>query len=106
VSQKKNKYKGNKMSKRRVLKVHLEGGEKHEHITKMIWADPESIEDRHESTKAQMVEFVTKNPEGAYVYDAPTKTRVLLGVVKANPPYVRTYRDGEWQDNLLALPRY
>lgn len=94
------------MAKRRIIKVHLEGGEKHQHITKMVWHHPDSPSDRTESTKAQMVTFVNNNPKETYVYDAPTKTRVLVGVVKADPPYVRTYRDGEWQDNLLNLPRY
>ncbi len=94
------------MAKRRILKIHLEGGEKHEHIAKMIWADPDLISDKYESTRAQIVTFVVNNPGKAYVYDAPTETRVMVEVVKANPPYVRTHRDGEWQDNLLNLPRY
>ena len=94
------------MAKRRIVKIHLEGGTKHEHIAKMIWYDPSTPDDRYESTRAQMVSFVTNNPRQAYVYDAGTSTRVLVGVVKADPPYVRTYRDGEWQDNLLHLPEY
>jgi hypothetical protein len=31
---------------------------------------------------------------------------VAVGVVDASPPYIRTYADGNWTDNLLALPRY
>lgn len=33
-------------------------------------------------------------------------TTLLVGVVNANPPYIRTYADKGWTDNLLYLPRY
>lgn len=94
------------MAKRRVVKIHLVGGKYHRHIAKMIWYNPSSPDDRYESTRAQMVTFVRNNPGEAYVYDSPTKTRVIIKVVNANPPYVRTKKDGEWQDNLLHLPKY
>lgn len=29
-----------------------------------------------------------------------------VGLVDGNPPYLRTYADKEWNDNLLALPRF
>lgn len=92
---------------RRIIKIHLEGGEYHEHITKVIWIDPQvSPAARVESTKAQMVTFINANPRQAFVYDKPTDSRVLVGVVNAQTPYIRTYRDDEWQDNLLSLERY
>lgn len=95
------------MSKRRVTKIHLTGGEWHEHIEKMIWNDPETPDKHFESTREQMVNFVNNNPNGsAYVYDVPTQKRVSIGAVNATPPYVRTYADGEWQDNLLSLEGY
>lgn len=31
---------------------------------------------------------------------------VRVGVVNATPKYIRTYADGTWTDNLLALPRF
>jgi hypothetical protein len=31
---------------------------------------------------------------------------VKVGVVNADPPYIRTHADGKWTDNLLALPTY
>jgi hypothetical protein len=31
---------------------------------------------------------------------------VNVGVVNATPPYIKTYADEVWTDNLLALPRY
>jgi hypothetical protein len=31
---------------------------------------------------------------------------VRVHVVNAHPPYLQTYADGVWTDNLLALPRF
>jgi hypothetical protein len=31
---------------------------------------------------------------------------VQVLVVNANPPYLRTHADGQWSNNLLALPRF
>ncbi len=33
-------------------------------------------------------------------------SRILPRVADADPPDIRTYADGVWTDNLLALPRY
>jgi hypothetical protein len=53
-----------------------------------------------------MVDFLTKNPGDAYVSDGTRS--VTVGVVRPEnrPPYIRTYADGVWTDNLLALPRF
>lgn len=37
---------------------------------------------------------------------ADGSTYVKVGVVSGNPKYIRTYADGRWSDNLLALPLY
>jgi hypothetical protein len=34
------------------------------------------------------------------------KNTVAVLVVDSSPPYLRTYADGKWTDNLLALPKY
>ena len=31
---------------------------------------------------------------------------VMVGTVDGTPKYLRTYANGKWTDNLLALPRY
>ena len=86
-----------------VIAVHMVGGERHEHIANLRWrTDGET--DHHESTRTQMVTFLESNPGQAYVTDG-TMT-ASIGVVNATPKYVRTYADGVWTDNLLALPRY
>jgi hypothetical protein len=56
-----------------------------------------------EATITGMVKFIN---EGHSVKVSDGKTRVDVGVVEANPPYIRTYADKKWSDNLLALPRY
>jgi hypothetical protein len=92
---------------RRIIEIHLEGSERHQHITNVVWIDPRiSPTSRVESTKQQMVDFINDNPGQTFVYDEPTRTKVLVGVVDSTPPYIRTYRDNEWQDNLLDLKKY
>lgn len=92
---------------RRIIAVHLEGGEYHKHITKAIWIDPQiSTIEKIESTKEQMVAFIDDNPGQAYVYDESICTKILVGVVRAVMPYICTYRDKKWQDNLLNLESY
>jgi hypothetical protein len=44
--------------------------------------------------------------EGGKAYVVVGSLRVEVRVVNATPPYVQTYADGAWMDNLLALPRY
>jgi hypothetical protein len=51
-----------------------------------------------------MVDFLRQSPGQAFVSDGVRN--VLVGVVDATPKYVRTYADGVWTDNLLALPKY
>ncbi|MEN4450123.1 DUF3892 domain-containing protein [Mycobacterium sp. SM3041] len=42
----------------------------------------------------------------AYVYEAGRQVRVGVVTPQVGPKYLRTYADGVWTDNLLALPRY
>lgn len=51
-----------------------------------------------------MVEFI-KNKNGI-VKVKDGSSDVDVGVVEASPPYIRTYADGKWTNNLLALPRF
>jgi hypothetical protein len=50
-----------------------------------------------------MVDWIDQGGE-AWVTDGRRSVRIR--VVRAHPPYIRTYADGVWSDNLLALPRY
>lgn len=80
------------------------GGRRHEHITDVQWRNPGSGE-TGQSTKATMVDWIKNENGDARVRDNPGND-VKVGVVDGNPPYIRTYADGVWSDNLLALPRF
>jgi hypothetical protein len=71
----------------------------HEHISDLRWWQPG---DTGECTRAAMVDFINKG-NAVFVQGLPD---AQVGVVKATPPYVRTYADGTWTNNLLSLPRF
>ena len=79
-------------------------GSRHEHITEVLWENPSSA-DTGQSTKATMVDWIEEKGGDARVRDGNGHD-VKVGVVKATSPYIRTYADGVWTDNLLALPRF
>lgn len=87
----------------RITAIHMVGAEHHQHIAEMKWANPTDGSTGASSREA-MVKFIRDDSGEAYV-DGPTK-RAYLRVREATPPYVQTYADGTWTDNLLALPRY
>jgi hypothetical protein len=80
------------------------GGSAHEHITSVQWRNSNDGKSGS-STKAEMVTWIRDKSGDARVRDARGND-VSVGVVDANPPYIRTYADGIWTDNLLALPRF
>lgn len=84
----------------KIIAVHMEGGERHEHIAEVKWVEATK---EGQSTRAKMVEFIEGGGK-AYVTDGANT--VDVGVVNATPKYIRTYADGKWTDNLLALPRF
>jgi Protein of unknown function (DUF3892) len=87
-----------------VTEIHMSlGGSAHQHIADVRWRNATSGE-IGESSRAKMVEFIDGGGV-ARVRDARGDD-VAVGVVKATPPYIRTYADGIWTDNLLSLPPY
>lgn len=86
-----------------VTAIHQEGGYGHEHITSVQWRDP-ADGNTGQSSKAEMVDWIKHKKGDARVTDGVNTVQV--GVVDASPPYIRTYADGKWTDNLLALPRF
>jgi hypothetical protein len=85
-----------------VTHVRLAGGDGHEHISEVRWANP-TTGASGQSSGARMVEWINSGGE-AFVSSGARVLRV--GVVNALPPYIRTYADQVWTDNLLALPRF
>ena len=81
------------------------GGTKHEHITELKWKNT-TTSSEGSSTRQTIVDWLDKEGNQAIVTDGTTT--VYVGVVRPNTEsaYVRTYADGVWKDNLLALPRY
>ena len=57
-----------------------------------------------ETSRAGMVDWIRNKNGQAFVADGTRS--VWVGVVDANPPYIRTHADGAWTDNLLALPTF
>jgi hypothetical protein len=86
-----------------IVKVHMVGGARHEHIASVGWRNPEDGK-TGESTRLVVVDWIENNSGVAKVSDGINT--VSVGVVNANTPYLRTHADGKWTDNLLALPRY
>jgi hypothetical protein len=87
-----------------VTAVHMTGGTRHEHIATVQWTNPDTGV-TGESTRETMVDWIRNKHGVAHVHGSDGSVS-RVGVVNANPPYIRTYADGDWNDNLLALPRY
>ena len=74
---------------------------RHEHITHLgnqpnwLW------------TREDVIKSIEAKTNTFYVLDDRTKKRAEVGVVRPDhgAPYLRTYADGVWNDNLLALKR-
>ena len=82
--------------------VHMEGGNHHEHIAEVKW-----LNDMGKSGQSQRAQIVTWLQQGGnFAKVARGQGSVPVGVVEARVPYLRTYADNTWTDNLLALPKY
>jgi len=89
----------------RFTAIRLSGGTSHEHIVHLWWTNP-STGKTGDNTRAQLVDWIENENGKAYVEDA-AGNRADVGVVEPayGPKYLRTYADGKWTNNLLALPR-
>lgn len=85
----------------RVTCINLSGGSLHEHITHIGNSTvPWKL------TVPDAINRINNAIDSFYVIDPTTGKRADVKVV--NPangrPYLRTYADGVWRDNLLSLP--
>lgn len=87
-----------------ITHVHMNSGVRHEHIVEVRWRNPDT-NDTGTSTREAVVTWLRES-DGNQAYVSDRTRRVFVGVVNASPPYIRTYADGVWTDNLLALPRF
>jgi hypothetical protein len=86
-----------------ITEVQMSGGSGHSHIASVRWRNPQGGKCGSSNVET-MVEWLGEAGNTAYVRHGASDVRV--GVVKTRPPYLRSYADGEWSDNLLALPRF
>jgi hypothetical protein len=87
-----------------ITSIHMEGGTEHQHIASVTWKNPETGA-TGESTRGAMVKWIRDEKGVAHVHGTDGSIS-QVGVVEATPPYIRTHADGDWNDNLLTLPRY
>ncbi|MHB1486585.1 MAG: DUF3892 domain-containing protein [Acidimicrobiales bacterium] len=81
---------------------HMVGGSKHEHIDEVKWENRGDGKSGKFS-RAEMVKWIEGGGDARV---AKSTSYVKVRVVDAIPKYIRTYADGIWTDNLLALPEY
>jgi hypothetical protein len=75
---------------------------RHEHIAEVRWRNPADGA-TGASSRAVMVDWINEGND-AWVQDGAGGVRV--GVVHGSPPYLRTFADGVYTNNLLSLPTY
>lgn len=85
-----------------ITAIHMVGSGGHDRISELKWRNPGTGQ-TGATSRAGMVAFVRENPSGAYV-EGPQ--RAYLRVREASPPFVQTYADNTWTNNLLSLSRY
>jgi len=88
-----------------ITAIRLSGGTGHEHIVRLWWTNTYDGS-TGDNSRAEIVSWIENQNGKAYVEDSRGH-RVNVGVVTPTygPKYLRTYADGVWTDNLLALPR-
>ncbi|MGD0447482.1 MAG: DUF3892 domain-containing protein [Candidatus Dormibacteria bacterium] len=74
----------------------------HEHIGEIRWLDSS----HSTSNTMSMARSIAWLREGNKLFVAGDKGPAEVRVVDATPPHLRTVADGNYTDNLLALPRY
>ncbi|MGE8451154.1 MAG: DUF3892 domain-containing protein [Pseudomonadales bacterium] len=74
-------------------------GRQYEHITHIG-----NSANQWRLARAEAVLRIEQKTEAFYTVDAGTGRRAYIGVVRiaGREPYLRTYADGKWNDNLLA----
>ena len=89
----------------RITDIRQEDGKGHEHIVRLWWTNPATGQDSN-STRAAIVSWIENENGKAYTEDGQgNRADVLVVTPTHGEKYLRTYADGRWTDNLLALPR-
>jgi hypothetical protein len=85
-----------------VIARRMAGGQGHEHISMLRWTNGQETKN---STRADMVTWV-KGGGQAYVSAGGYTAYLRVRESSTGTEYVQTYADGDWKDNLLALPTF
>ena len=89
----------------RFTHIRQSGGTAHEHIVRLWWTNPATGK-TGDNTRAENVSWIENENGKAYVEDVTGhRADVLVITPSYGEKYLRTYADGRWTDNLLALPR-
>ncbi|MWB99037.1 DUF3892 domain-containing protein [Agromyces seonyuensis] len=74
----------------------------HQSIVSYKWTSPGEA---GTTDKPTLVQWVENNGE-AYVGTGANRVRVGVVREQGTQPYLRTYADGKWSNNLLSLPEF
>jgi len=95
-----------------VIAIQMEEGYNHlQHINKLRWVkvnkpgDPATTQPK-DNTRAEMYDFVKKNPNVAFAISRNDRKWAYLDAVDEPAHYVKTKPDSTKSDNLLSLPRF
>ena len=89
-----------------ITHIRLSGTSKlHEHITSYKW---KNVADSTTGTsdKPTMVDWIDKKSGSAYVGGGAGRANVGTVHPDGSLPYLRTYADGKWSNNLRSLPTF
>lgn len=78
----------------------------HEHITHVRWVDVNDSAKTGTNTRRDIVDWIN---DGGVAHVGTGSSRAQVGVVEpggGRDAYLRTYADGYWTNNLLALPQF
>jgi hypothetical protein len=88
-----------------ITAIRLGEGKAHEHPTEVRWRSASTS--AGQSTREAIVDWLSVSSANQAVVADGSKCVPVLVVRPVNQaPYVRTYADGVWTDNLLALPTF
>jgi hypothetical protein len=89
-----------------ITHIRLSGiAQAHQYITDYKWRSDDTGE-VNSTSKRGMVEWLDKPGAAAYVSSGTARATVAVIRPEGQDPYLRTYADGVWNDNLLSLPHF
>lgn len=88
-----------------ITHIRLSGGNGHEHIVNYQWRNP-GDGNTGGSDKPAMVAWVDLPANRAFVGSGAGRSEVGVVRPQSGQAYLRTYADGQWNNNLLSLPRF